>query len=147
MGYQNQPVTGRRVPINIMRVPGSIPRGLRKDVQWQDEYGARGWSRTTAGLEDAEVVTSKVEGPGGLIIRRRETHAPVLDLDIPHELVPSTTPGHAHLYLDVEMSWRKYKRLLRALAAAGVVEKGYVKASLRRRLTAVRVPWLKMEDR
>lgn len=140
--YPNQPVqTVRRyigyapLPVDPKAVPGTLPRVLAKDVQWQDEYGASGWVRDTdTTVEDAEVVTSWLVGS--------KLHGPVLDIDIPHALVPSTTPGHAHLYLDVKMSWRKYKRVLRALAAAGIIEKGYVKASLRRKHTAVRVPWL-----
>lgn len=138
MGYQNEPVqTVRRfVGYAVRIIPGTLDRVLAKDVQWQDEYGASGWVRSTGDVtvEDAEVVTSWLVGT--------KLHGPVLDIDIPHELVPSTTPGHSHLYLDVKVSWRKYKRLLKALAAAGVVEPGYVKASLRRKHTAVRVPWL-----
>ena len=70
-------------------------------------------------------------------------HAPVLDLDIPHRLVSSSTPGHSHLFLDVPMSWRSYKKLLKALAKAGIIEPGYRDASLRRGHTAVQMPWVK----
>lgn len=69
-------------------------------------------------------------------------HMPVLDIDVPHRHVPSATPGHAHLYLDVPMTWRQYKRLLKALAKAGIVEPGYVRASISRKASFVRVPWL-----
>lgn len=118
-------------------IPGSHLRFLYKDIQWQDEYGVRGWSRNPANYGDAEVVSSEIAG--GL-------HCPVLDIDIPAFLVPSSTPGHSHLYIDHPMTWRKYKRLLRALARSGIVEKGYVQASIRRRHTAVRVPWRKKDD-
>lgn len=37
-------------------------------------------------------------------------HAPILDIDVPVDLVPSTTPGHSHLYIDFTVStaplWR-----------------------------------------
>jgi hypothetical protein len=49
-------------------------------------------------------------------------HAPVIDLDVPARLIPSRTPGHSHLYLDVPMSWAQYSALLHALAGAGVIE-------------------------
>lgn len=120
------------------RIPGTINRVLYKAIQWKDEYGRTCFSRADANLSSAEVVSSQ-------ILSQPKFHAPVLDIDIPHELVPSSTPGHSHLYLDIPMTWRQYKRLLKALARAGVVEKGYVEASIRRKHTAVRVPWLKKE--
>lgn len=115
-------------------IPGLMPRRLYKDIHWQDEYGIAGWERIPANIDNAEVVSSEI-GEG--------LHCPVLDLDIASALVPSTTPGHYHLYIDQPMTWRKYKRMLKAMARAGVLEKGYVKASIRRKHTAVRVPWLK----
>jgi len=121
--------------INDEAIPGRYPRVMYKEVKWQDEYGAEGWSRTEAtGWQDAEVVSSEIGG--GM-------HSPVLDIDVSAYLVPSSTPGHSHLYIDYPMSWRQYKRLLKALAKSGLVEPGYVKASIRRKHTAVRVPWLK----
>jgi hypothetical protein len=121
---------------SVIGIPSRLPHKLYKKVKWQDEYGAVGWSRTPAVLTDAEVVSSELHDAIG-------DHAPVLDIDVPIGIVPSSTPGHCHLYIDVRMSWRQYKRMLKAMAAAGVLEEGYVKASIRRRHTAVRVPWLK----
>lgn len=113
-----------------------MPRLLYKDIQWYDEYGETGWTRTPATLEDAEVISSEIGG--GM-------HCPTLDLDVPHALVPSSTPDHSHLYVDVPMTWRQYKRFLRVCAQVGILEKGYVRASIRRKHTAVRVPWKKKE--
>lgn len=67
-------------------------------------------------------------------------HAPALDLDVPAELLPSSTVGHSHLYIDVPTSWRRYKRLLRALWKAGIIERGYYRASVARRQTHLRKP-------
>jgi hypothetical protein len=69
-------------------------------------------------------------------------HKPVIDIDIPAKLWPSSTPGHSHLYIDIEMPWSKYVTLLTALMEAGIVEPGYVKASIARGYTAVRPPWV-----
>lgn len=71
---------------------------------------------------------------------RTNYHAPVLDLDFPARLVPSTTEGHFHLYLDKPLDWRTYEKLLRALGDAGILEPGYVAASIRRKQTFVRKP-------
>lgn len=116
-------------------LPGTLDRVLYKDVQWRDEYGQSEIERKTATINDAEVVSSE--------IRNTNLHAPVLDIDVPHQLVPSSTSGHSHLYIDVPMSWWRYKRLLKAMARAGILEKGYVKASIARRHTSVRVPWVR----
>ena len=53
------------------------------------------------------------------------THAPVIDLDIEHEYVPSKTPGHAHLIIDKEMSAELYKKLLDVLLECGLIQQGF----------------------
>ena len=65
-------------------------------------------------------------------------HAPVIDVDIPIYVVPSSQLGHHHLYIDKEISWNNYVRILKALESAGIIETGYLKASLEREYTAVR---------
>lgn len=71
-------------------------------------------------------------------------HSPVLDIDFEARLVPSTTQGHYHLYLDgLVMEWDRYKDLLQTLMNFGVIEEGYYQASLRRRMTCVRPPDVK----
>ena len=114
---------------------GRITMSIKKWSGW-DRYD--GWScgeeRTPCPPANADVVTSML--PDG-------RHAPVLDLDVPHRLVASTTEGHSHLYLDVPMSWRNYKKLLKALAKAGVIEHNYMAMSINRGHSAVRMPWVK----
>ena len=86
-------------------------------------------------------VRSRVNASVANLISSRTTsgkHAPVLDIDFPARLVPSRTEGHFHLYLDKEMSWWKYKILLRALAFTGVIEWGYYRVSVKRRQTFCR---------
>lgn len=61
----------------------------------------------------------------GSLLEGSKQHAPILDLDVPTRYVTSSTPGHAHLYIDVAMSWWKYRRLLRHLYKCGIIEKGY----------------------
>lgn len=88
---------------------------------------------------DAEIITSELKLPVGGIT----AHSPVLDIDMGVSVVRSSTEGHHHLYIDKPMTWRQYKKLLRALARAGIVEKNYVKMSIRQGYSAVRVPWLR----
>lgn len=73
-------------------------------------------------------------------------HAPVIDFDLPLEVVPSSTPGHSHLYINHLMTWETYQELLVALVKAGLVEDGYVKASVARGFTSVRPPGLFKAD-
>lgn len=84
---------------------------------------------------EANVVTSAIAGEPGY-------HTLMLDLDVPARLVPSSTPGHSHLYVDVRMSTRNLNKVLDALADAGVVERNYAKASRVRGYTALRLPWV-----
>ena len=86
-------------------------------------------------VEVAKIATSEVRGSGN--------HKPVLDIDFPVKAIPSTTEGHFHLFIDRELSWEHYERLLHTLADVGIVEQGYVNASIDRRYTAVRLPWVK----
>lgn len=83
----------------------------------------------------ATIITSQVAG-------KPRRHKVILDVDIPAQLIPSTTPGHFHLYIDHELDEDVYFRLLDALADAGVIEDGYRGASQARGFTAARLPWV-----
>lgn len=93
--------------------------------------------RTQVPFEDATLVSSKLADG---------QHAPALDIDLPCTLLESTTPGHFHLFIDKPMSWRRYKAILRALKNADVIEDGYYGASVRRRMTMLRLPHIKKGD-
>ena len=73
---------------------------------------------------------------------RKHMHRPVIDIDVPVEVVESTTPGHFHLYIDHLVEPEKYMALLVAMADCGIVEEGYARASYEKGFSAVRVPWL-----
>lgn len=64
-------------------------------------------------------------------------HCPVLDIDFGVQALESSTPDHHHLVLDQLMSWRSYRRLLRALHNAGVIERDWYRLAKRRRMTVV----------
>lgn len=73
-------------------------------------------------------------------------HRPVLDIDVPMRYVPSTTQGHGHLYIDLDLTWDQYAELLKVLARCGIIEDGYLYASLEREATFVRLPWVRKVD-
>jgi hypothetical protein len=98
----------------------------------------------TEDLDQATLVTSECcDTPSWLGPPR---HRPVLDLDMPAKLIPSSTPGHFHLIIDHEMPWPAYRKLLEALAEAGVIEWGFAAASINRGYSSVRVPWVRKEQ-
>lgn len=69
-------------------------------------------------------------------------HLPALDIDHAVRVVPSETPGHHHLFIDVPMTWTQYEKLLRVLGDVGILEEGYVSASIVRRATYLATePW------
>lgn len=89
-----------------------------------------------ASIETAELISS---------LTKKGTHRPLLDLDIPVVVIPSSTPGHGHLYIDKEMPWKDYQKLLNCLADLDIIEHGYRGASLARGYSALRLPWIKKE--
>lgn len=94
-------------------------------------------SRTECAESEANAVSSRLQGTIGNL------HAPVLDIDYGARLIPSSTPGHSHLYLDVTVTWDEYVEVLEALAKCGLIEEGYKNAAIARGATFVRTPGTK----
>lgn len=90
--------------------------------------------------DKATLVTSLCEPEWRPGVGWVETHMPVIDLDIECHLVPSSTPGHSHLYINKPMTKTELWALLEQMARIGLVEEGYVSASKRRGFSAVRHP-------
>jgi len=115
-----------------------------------DSYDAAAGRFDTTEAAKAHVTTSRVDKGQSMTARGLsaswEAHKVVIDLDLPARLVPSSTPGHFHLYVDHEMTWEQYAAVLQAMGNAGLLEDGYVSASLARKFTAVRLPWVRKED-
>ncbi len=78
----------------------------------------------------ANLVSSHIQGS--------TLHAPIIDIDYPHQYVPSTTQDHAHLYLDVAIPRWRMMVLLVGLRVGRVTEVGFTWWSLRRGGTFVR---------
>ena len=67
-------------------------------------------------------------------------HKVLLDLDVPHKLVPSSTPGHSHLYIDVDLPKTEYRELLVALRNAGIIQQGILDQFDEHGATFLRLP-------
>jgi hypothetical protein len=92
--------------------------------------------------EDANLIGSYIEIPGMEPGADESIHMPTLDIDFPCHLRESETPGHFHLLIDKPMPWHRYKALLAAMVDAGLLEEGYVNASIQRGATFLALkPW------
>jgi hypothetical protein len=80
---------------------------LGKDFRLDDE-------RQRVERNGANLVSSESAVVDGL-------HLPVIDLDMPHQYVPSSTEGHGHLYIDQPVTWNQYVNLMSALAEADLI--------------------------
>ncbi|MDR6868746.1 hypothetical protein J2Y69_003370 [Microbacterium resistens] len=124
-------------------LPGMVLERIA-NIDTNEDY-SEDWQRdVVTDPADATVITSKIaDQDPALLGTPEELHKVILDIDLPAQLIPSTTPGHFHLYIDKEVPWRRLETLLYALADAGVIEKGYEGASVARGHTAARLPWVK----
>lgn len=116
-------------------------RNLFKKANNNKSYDEKGFYTRipdeVSDIEEAELISS---------LTTTGTHRPLLDIDFPATVIPSTTPGHCHLYIDKELNWKDYKKLLNLLADLGIIEHGYRGASLARGYSALRLPWIRKED-
>ncbi|QDF16046.1 hypothetical protein SEA_LILYLOU_18 [Microbacterium phage LilyLou] len=99
--------------------------------------------RPTTDIDHANIVCSDLDGFAG----RGEfqhgygpAHKVVFDIDWPIDVIQSS-PGKGHLYIDKEMSWSTLIMLMAAFVEAGLMEPGFMYASIQRGYTSVRVPW------
>lgn len=90
--------------------------------------------------EGANLVTSKLDYIKGNL------HAPALDIDFPVDCYESSTPGHYHVLIDVPMPWWKYRILMWWMSVCGIIERGYYKASVRRKGSYLRKQGIWKED-
>ena len=73
-------------------------------------------------------------------------HLPMFDIDYSAELIPSSTKGHFHLYLNRPITWYRYKKVLRAMWKAGLIEKGVYLGALHYKEVYLRKPGVKKHN-
>ena len=78
--------------------------------------------------------------------KRDGKHRVLLDLDCPHVYIPSTTPGHGHLVIDVPQEWHELRKLLQLLGDMKILQYGFVDATVARQETWLRAPGIKKDD-
>ena len=115
-----------------------VLRTLPPDGASSVDYDGNDITEVAQTVDEAAIITSQVVD----ILNIERMHAPVLDIDFNATLIPSTTPGKYHLYLDKLVPHEAYMKLLSALAEAEIIEPGYADVSQQRGYTAVRLPWV-----
>lgn len=129
--------------MNWSDIPSQIPRTLHVANLDSDEYNAASDQKATIDPDEADLISSLMWGTQA---GASALHFPVLDIDIPAYLVPSSTEGNSHLYLDVRLSDDQMWKLCDLLAEVGILQPGYVSACKARGYTSVRLPWVKKAE-
>lgn len=133
----------RRMFESLLRRP--VPAPIKRAFFWADLGDPDDrivQKRRRVSEEKANLVSSLIDDGD----EHTRMHAPVLDIDMPCRLVPSTTEGHFHLYIDKAMTWERYALLLNALMRAGIIEEGFYKMSMKREATFVRKPGIEKQE-
>lgn len=112
------------------------------NFEFQVERNDEGYDFTTIREDRAQVPIEQAQVWSSEIVDKPGMHVLALDLDESARLVPSSTPGHYHLIIDKPIGWKAYQAILRAMGEAGLVEPGYVGASIARGATFLRLPWI-----
>jgi hypothetical protein len=86
---------------------------------------------------DANLVTSE---------HLDQKHMVLLDLDVEHYYTSSSTPDHAHLYINKPLDWEDYLEVLQVLTKHGIVQEGYYERSKARGYAALRAPGITKDD-
>lgn len=110
------------------------------EVSFSDDSEAIETDNVAKILRDNLSVT-EANSVGSKVLMTSNMHKPVLDLDMDVLVVPSSTMGHQHLYINRELTWHDYSLLLNVLGHVGILQAGYVRASHARSESFLRTPW------
>jgi hypothetical protein len=124
-----------------MRYPIDYPVWLSQNEKLDIDFASTEYDGSNAHIpvermKDANALSSKTKSGH---------HKVLLDLDVEHYYVPSSTEGHGHLYINVDLSTAQYNVLLFTLQHLGIIQKGFAFLSIKRGFAALRFPWVKKE--
>lgn len=120
----------KNVELSLLHMPDSLDPlpGFAKDLEWYHSWNVErddrladesGSSVPVIPNEDtlpANMVSSKIEGSN--------KHKVILDIDCEAKLIPSSTPGHYHLYIDKTLDSEGMGSLVGSLFRAGIISEG-----------------------
>ncbi len=91
------------------------------------------YNKTECSEENANLWSSE-------LLDRPGWHAPTLDIDFPALLLPSSSEGKHHLYIDYPMLWKDYVKMLKMLGDVGLCQKKWVQGALVEQGSLLRAP-------
>lgn len=115
--------------LQLRRFIGGDPGKSQPDKEPGDYTPTR--TEATPHGSAADLISSKLDD-------QTNRHVVAIDIDLPCHLI-ETSPGKHHLIVEKAMPWDQYRLILVALEAAGIIEPGYLEASLARRATYLRI--------
>lgn len=125
------------------------PSGYDPGAMGRRFFKAKSLNDLSAVAEDLVELSSSDRKDANLVASLRDdgTHAPAFDLDRRAVLIPTTTPGNHHMYIDEVLSWRQYRALLRGFYKSGLLDPSVYWRSLYRGSTYVRPPWVRKTEK
>ena len=128
----------RRARERTLRGLSRFSHYLHAPVDLDGPYEETIAERPEAEVDAATVISSRIKVD---FVDGRAQHTIMIDLDVPHTYVPSSTPGHGHLYVDVLVPWSDHDELNQLLARLGIVDNGWAAVCAKREAAMLRTPW------
>jgi hypothetical protein len=121
--------------------PRTPAPGGRRGLYHQKQFGSYNQAPDPAATENQANLIGSLDLDSVV----KAQHYPVIDIDHDAYLLPSSTPGHHHLYIQHAVPHDEYLAMLDAMAAAGIVEEGFVNSARRRGQTYAIKPGLRWQ--
>lgn len=139
------------MPVNTRKLWAQLPKFMKKHktvrtdlLSYDEAFAYRAPNEAVkerdATVDEANIITSIDGDSFGMY------HRPVIDIDFESALIPSSTPGHYHLYIDKLIPSQDYFDLLDALAKVEIVQPAVAKYARERGYSAVRLPWISKDS-
>lgn len=136
--YENTPEKHRfiRVCSMLRKAVIDFPLNGNSEFKVEDEWDER-WEKDVDNWDEANAVSSAYRSDTNL----KGKHALLLDLDVEHVYVPSSTPYHGHLIINADLSKEDMLEVLHVLQKHNILQPGYVSAAHARGAAWLRTPW------
>jgi len=127
------------------------PKWLRNNILYnkkvfaEDSDDPESWDEIeevsrTENLEEATVVSSQWYAGSKINL-----HKLFLDLDCEHVYVPSSTPAHGHLMINVDLTYDDLYDLVKMLVKLDILGPGSLAQLRQREANTLRLPWVKKD--
>lgn len=102
-----------------------------------DDHWDERWEKDVLLWEESNAISSAYRDD----THNKGKHALLLDLDVDHVYVPSSTKYHGHLIVNVALKQEDMQEVLDVLNRHGILQDGFVSAARARKCAWLRTPW------